>query len=89
MVLLAGAMVAVARSDLPPVVRRMAGVAAALTVPLGAVQGMTMLVAGRVPLGAALERILLVVAVSWLVGTSAAVVFRGPRWTPVRGTGKI
>ena len=89
MMLLAGAMLAVARSDLPRVARRTAGVAAALTVPLGAAQGLTMVVAGRVPLGAALERLLLVVAVSWLVGTSAAVALHGRRWTPVHRTGKI
>jgi hypothetical protein len=80
MVLLAGAMLAVAwagrrpdgrRPALPRAVRWLAAGATALTVPLGGALGLTMLFAGRGPLGAALERMLLVVAVSWLVGTSA------------------
>ncbi|MEU8820709.1 DUF998 domain-containing protein [Actinoplanes sp. NPDC048796] len=42
----------------------------ALTVPLGAALGLTMLLAGRGTLGATLERLLLAEAVVWLVGTA-------------------
>jgi uncharacterized protein DUF998 len=79
MIALAAAMAAVAWADPDPVARRLARAAMALTVPLGAVLGLTMLLAGRDPLGAALERILLVVAVTWLVGTSVTLVAAGPR----------
>ena len=70
MVLLAAAMLAVSLADLRPAVRRLSAVATALTVPLGGALGLTMLFAGRGPLGATLERALLVVSVSWLIGTS-------------------
>jgi hypothetical protein len=56
--------------------RRLAGVALAGTVPLGGVLGLTMLLAGRGPLGATTERLLLVVAVSWLTGTAVLTVLR-------------
>jgi Protein of unknown function (DUF998) len=69
-VVLAGAMLAVARLDPVPAARRMAAVATACTVPLGGALGLTMLLAGRGTLGAVLERLLLLLAVSWLVGTS-------------------
>ena len=71
--LLAVAMLVVAFGDPRPVLRRLAGAGAALTIPLGVALGLTMLLAGRGTLGALLERMLLVVAVSWLVGTSVAV----------------
>lgn len=74
MVLLAGAMVAVCLAGLRPAARRLSVVAAALTVPLGGALGLTMLFAGRGQLGATLERMLLVVSVSWLVGTSLLIV---------------
>jgi hypothetical protein len=71
LVLLAGAMALVALSaPFGPVLRRLATVAVVVIVPLGAVLGLTMLIAGRGPLSAGLERAALVVAVSWLVGTS-------------------
>jgi hypothetical protein len=71
MVLLAAAMAAVALADgLRPALRRLAAVALAATVPLGGTLGLIMLFVGRGPTGAILERVLLVVAVSWLVGTS-------------------
>jgi hypothetical protein len=73
LVLLAGAMALVALSaSYGPVLRRLAAVAVTVLVPLGAVLGVTMLVAGRGTLSATLERAALVVAVSWLVGTSIA-----------------
>jgi hypothetical membrane protein len=73
MVLLAAAMLAVSLADLRKAVRRLSMVAVALTVPLGGALGLTMLLVGRGPLGATLERMLLVVSVSWLVGTSLLV----------------
>jgi hypothetical protein len=70
MVLLAGAMLAVALADPDPIQRRLSAVAVALTVPVGGALGVTMLLVGRGTLGATLERALLVVAVGWLIGSS-------------------
>jgi hypothetical protein len=71
MVSLAAAMVAVvAARVLRPATRRLAACSAALTVPLGGYLGLTMLFVGRGGLSAPLERLLLVVAVSWLIGTA-------------------
>jgi len=80
MVALAGAMAAVALGTVfGPVLRRLAGVAAALIVPLGGALGLTMLFAGRGELGALLERGALVVAVAWLIGTAIVLAIgRGP-----------
>ncbi|GAA0568420.1 hypothetical protein GCM10010172_60830 [Paractinoplanes ferrugineus] len=50
-------------------VRRLAGVALVLTLPLAAAMALTMLFVGRGTVGALLERALLLVAVCWLVGT--------------------
>jgi len=70
MVALAGAMAAITLTPaLRPATRRLAAVATALTVPLGGALGMIMLFVGRGPVGAGLERIMLVVVVSWLCGT--------------------
>ena len=79
--LLAVAMLVVAVLDPRPVLRRLAVAGAAGTVPLGVALGLTMLFAGRGPLGAVLERVLLVVAVSWLVGAAVATV-RQPAAAP-------
>jgi hypothetical protein len=68
--LIAGAMVAVAVAPLRFAARRLAAVAAAVIVPLGAVLGLSMLFVGRSALGAALERLILAIAVGWLIGTS-------------------
>jgi len=76
MVVLAAAMAAVCWKDPRPVIRRTAAVAVALTVPLGGTLGLTMLLAGRNAFGAALERLLLLVAVAWLVGTAALTLLR-------------
>jgi hypothetical protein len=87
MAVLAGAMAAVCVAERRTATRRLAMVAVSLTVPLAAAVGLTMLLAGRGTLGALLERSLLVVAVSWLVGT-AALIATGPwlaRRTPKRG----
>ena len=90
MVLLAAAMAAVTWLGPSPVVRRLAVVAAALTVPLGGALGLTMLLAGRGPVGATLERMLLVVAVTWLTGTAIALAYSRHRWwTSVRQPGRI
>ena len=71
MVLLAGAMALVALSTpFGPVQRRLATTAVTVIVPLGAALGLSMLLAGRGPLSATLERVALVVAVSWFIGTS-------------------
>jgi hypothetical protein len=70
MVTLATAMVLVALTPaLGCAARRLAVCAVALVVPLGGCLGLTMLFIGRGPLNAALERLLLVIAVSWLIGT--------------------
>jgi hypothetical protein len=73
MVVLAGAMALVALSTpFGAVLRRLAATAVVVIVPLGAALGLNMLLAGRGPLSATSERAALVVAVSWLVGTSVA-----------------
>ncbi|MEU4214645.1 DUF998 domain-containing protein [Actinoplanes sp. NPDC026623] len=77
--LLAGAMVTVARTPAPA--RRLAAVAAALIVPLGGALGLIMLLVGRDPAGAILERLVLLVAVGWLVGT-ALLTALGPAPSP-------
>lgn len=87
MAVMAGAMAFLALSPaFRPAMRRLAAVSAALTVPLGGALGLTMLFAGRGPLGAILERILLTVAVSWLTGTALLTVLRNSvkvePWTP-------
>jgi hypothetical protein len=82
MALLAAAMAAVALAGgLRPALRRLAVVALTATVPLGGALGLIMLFVGRGPTGAILERILLVVAVSWLVGTSGLAAFPVARET--------
>lgn len=78
MVLLAGAMAAVALADLPPILRRLATASAVVIVPAGAALGLTMLIAGRGPVGAVLERIVLVVAVTCLTGTAAGLALSRP-----------
>jgi hypothetical protein len=70
MMLLAGAMALVAVSPLRRSVRRLAAAAVAIMVPLGGTLGLIMLLRGRSTTGAALERILLAIAVAWLIGTS-------------------
>ncbi len=77
MALLAAAMVTVALCDPRPAMRRFAAVGAVCTVPLAGALGLTMLFAGRGPLVAVLERLLLVMAVSWLIGTSAVSALAG------------
>ncbi|BCY09942.1 DUF998 domain-containing protein [Actinoplanes sp. L3-i22] len=57
------------------VTRRLTAAALALTVPLGGALGLMMLFAGRGATSAVLERILLVIGVSWLVGTAAITSF--------------
>jgi len=77
MVVLAGAMAMIALSSVwRPAARRLAAGAAALTFPLGGVLGLTMLFVGRDPVGAVLERLVLTVAVSWLIGTSLLTILR-------------
>jgi hypothetical protein len=85
LVVLAAAMAATALDRAAArVARRLAAGAVALTVPLGAALGLTMLLAGRGTLAAVLERLVLVAAVSWLVGTGLSVdrpALRGDRGT--------
>ncbi|GAA2544489.1 hypothetical protein GCM10010435_11300 [Winogradskya consettensis] len=59
-----------------PASRRLSAVGATLMVPLGAALGLTMLFAGRGPVGAILERLALTVAVSWLIGMSLLTILR-------------
>jgi hypothetical protein len=70
MITLAAAMVVVALVSKGPAGRRLSFGAAALTVPLSGALGLTMLFVGRNTLGADLERLVLTVAVSWLIGTA-------------------
>jgi hypothetical protein len=70
MVMLAGAMAAIMLSSADRTLRRLAAVGVGMTVPTGAALGLTMLFVGRGALVAALERVLLAIAVSWLIGTS-------------------
>jgi len=88
MALMAGAMAVPAFSAaFRPAARRLASTALALTVPLGGTLGLTMLFVGRGTLGALLERIMLVVAVSWLTGMAALTLLRNSvkvePWTPM------
>ena len=66
--------------------RRLAGAHALLTFPLGGALGLIMLLVGRGPAGAILERIMLTVGVSWLIGTSLLTLLRSsvrlPPWMP-------
>jgi hypothetical protein len=71
MVALAAAMSLIALAPLRLAIRRLAAAAVAVTVPLGACLGLIMLLVGRSAVGAVTERALLVVAVSWLIGTAA------------------
>ncbi len=68
MIVLAAAMVLIWFTDPRPVMRRLAAGALVLVVPLGAALGATMLFVGRSDFGAVVERLVLIVAVSWLVG---------------------
>ncbi|MEU4243311.1 DUF998 domain-containing protein [Actinoplanes sp. NPDC026619] len=79
MAVLAVAMALTWRSAVRPAIRRLTVVALALTVPLGAALGLTMLFAGRGTTGALLERILLAVAVSWLIGAALLTALDGNR----------
>lgn len=65
-----------------PATRLLTAVALTLTVLLGAALGLMMLLAGRGTASALLERILLVVAVSWLVGTALLTTFDGGAGIP-------
>ncbi|MFE9192508.1 DUF998 domain-containing protein [Micromonospora sp. NPDC007208] len=55
-----------------PTVRRLAGVAAALSLPLCATVGLAMLVIGRGPVVGVLERLILALAVLWGLSTATA-----------------
>jgi len=78
MVLLAGAIALVALSaSFDAVSRRLAAAALVFIVPLGGTLGLIMLFVGRGALGAALERVLLVVTVSWLIGASVVAAAAG------------
>ena len=74
---LAAAMAVIWWTAARPAIRRLTATALTLTVVLGAALGVTMLLAGRGTTGALLERALLVVAVSWLVGTALITAFTG------------
>ncbi|WP_250030998.1 DUF998 domain-containing protein [Paractinoplanes maris] len=69
MIVLAGAMAAVFLAHPRPAMTRLAAAGVVLIVPLGAALGLTMLFVGRSDFGATVERLALVVAVSWLVGS--------------------
>jgi hypothetical protein len=75
MAVLAAAMVVTWSAKVRLATRRLAAAALTLTLPLSAALGLMMLFAGRGTTSALLERILLVVAVSWLVGTALLTTF--------------
>ncbi|GIF22437.1 putative membrane protein [Actinoplanes tereljensis] len=70
MAVLAAAMAKTWRAAAGPALRRLTAAALTLTLPLGAALGLTMLLAGRGTAGALLERVLLGVAATWLIGTA-------------------
>jgi Protein of unknown function (DUF998) len=76
MATLAAAMVATWWLAVDRALRQLSLGAAALTIPLGGAIGLIMLFVGRSQLGATLERLLLVVAVTWLAGTSGLTYLR-------------
>jgi len=87
MVVLTGAMLATRLTATRTATRRLAGAALAGTVPLGGAMGLTMLLAGRGALGAVLERVLLGVAVAWVVGTALLAATEAPV-SPAREGGR-
>jgi hypothetical protein len=70
MVTLAAAMGAIMLSSADRALRRLAAAGAVMIVPTGVALGLTMLFLGRSTLGSVLERVLLTIAISWLIGTS-------------------
>ena len=91
MAVLAGAMAVTWFGAVRPALRRLTAAALALTVPLSGALGLTMLFAGRGPASAQLERVVLVVAVSWLVGTALLTASDGdgrPAGPPDRSGGR-
>lgn len=81
MAVLAAAMAVTWSAAARPAIRRLTAAALTLTVPLGAALGLTMLFTGRGTISALLERILLVVAVNWLVGIAVLTTIHGDRET--------
>ncbi|GIE99733.1 DUF998 domain-containing protein [Paractinoplanes rishiriensis] len=77
MAVLAAAMALTWSTNARPAIRWLTAATLTLTVPLGAALGLMMLFAGRGTTSALLERILLVVDVSWLVGTALLTTFNG------------
>lgn len=77
MAALAAAMAVALREKAGFAARRLTAAALTLTVPIGAALGLMMLLAGRGTPSAILERILLVIAVSWLIGTALLTTFDG------------
>ncbi|MCY1143033.1 DUF998 domain-containing protein [Actinoplanes sp. Pm04-4] len=73
MIVLAGAMAAVWFAHPRPALTRLSAVSAILIVPIGAALGLTMLFVGRSDFGALVERLALIVAVFWLVGTGLTI----------------
>ncbi len=71
LIVLAGAMALVVITRAAGIVqRRLAAVSVGTIVPVGAALALTMLIVGRGTLGAWLERIALVIAISWLTGAA-------------------
>ncbi|GLY07619.1 DUF998 domain-containing protein [Actinoplanes sp. NBRC 101535] len=70
MVVLAAAMATMWLSAADRAVRWLAGTAVLLMVPLGALLAGTMLIVGRAPVGAVVERLVLLIAVAWLIGVA-------------------
>ncbi|GAA1643320.1 DUF998 domain-containing protein [Actinoplanes couchii] len=70
MVVLAGAMAAMWFTATDRAVRWLSGVAVLTMVPLGAALAVIMLAVGRATTGAVVERLVLLIAVVWLIGTA-------------------
>jgi hypothetical protein len=73
MIVLAGAMAAVWFAHPRPALTRLSAVCVVPIVPIGAALGLTMLFVGRSDFGALVERLALIVAVFWLVGTGLTI----------------
>ena len=81
MAALAAAMAVTWSTNAHPNIRQLTAAALTLTVPLSAALGLMMLFAGRGTTSALLERILLMVAVTWLIGTALLTTFNGRQTT--------
>lgn len=84
MIVLTAAMAVIAWTARSAALRGLGWFGVALMVPLGGVLGLIMLFVGRSAAGAQLERILLVVAILWLIAASSVQAWRPDPLGPIR-----